>query len=529
MDLSRLIEALSDPAAYPDPVEHVELRQTHISVVFLAGPHVYKIKKPVNPGFLDFTTLEKRRRFCDEEVRLNRRLAPQVYRGVVPVARAGSRLCLEGPGEVVEWAVKMERLPESTTLLERLRRGEATPELVQLLARRVAAFHASAETNERTAAFGRFESVARLIRDVFTLAAPQAGGPVSRAVFDRTVGLTEEALDCLRPLIEGRAARGLTRDCHGDLHLDHVYYFPDRAPPADLVIIDCIEFNERFRCIDPVADMAFVVMDLVFAGRRDLARAFAEAYFTATGDAEGRALLPLYTAYRAAVRGAVEGLLAEEKEVPQAERMAALERARAHWLLALAELEVPDRKPCLVLVAGLPGTGKSSLARGLAAAAGFVVLRTDAVRKELAGRAAETPTPPELRELLYSPEATRATYTECLLRAEQLLGAGQRVVVDATFHEEDRRRIFLDAAVRMGVPAVLFVCQTRPETARRRLEARRADASDADWSVHQQLAARWEVYGPETQRAVHLIDAAGSPEQVLSRALAVLREDGLFS
>src|SRR5262249_40147182 len=174
-------------------------------------------------------------------------------------------------------------------------------------------------------------------------------------------------------------------DCHGDLHLDHVYYFPKRMPPDDLVIVDCIEFNERFRFVDPVADMAFPFMDLAFWGRRDLASAFAAAYFQGSGDEEGRALLPLYTGYRATVRGAVEGILQTEKEVPDVERAAALARSRAHWLLALAELEEPDRRPCLVLVAGLPGTGKSVLARGLSQHAGFQVIRSDTVRKEIAG------------------------------------------------------------------------------------------------------------------------------------------------
>jgi hypothetical protein len=171
-----------------------------------------------------------------------------------------------------------------------------------------------------------------------------------------------------------------------------------------LVIIDCIEFNERFRCIDPVADMALPTMDLTFHGRRDLARSFADAYFRASGDEEGRALLPLYTAYRATVRGMVEGLELAEREVPEAERAAALGRARAHWLLALTELDEPGRKPCLLLVMGLPGTGKSRLARGLAQSAGFAVVRSDVVRKELTGLSRQEQTPPQLREALYSPE-----------------------------------------------------------------------------------------------------------------------------
>jgi aminoglycoside phosphotransferase family enzyme len=359
MDLPKLIESLSHPSAYRHSVETVEVRQTHISAVFLAGPYVYKIKKPVNLAFLDFSTLQKRHHCCEQEVRLNRRLAPQVYLGVVPVVRAGQALRVEGDGEVVEWAVKMQRLPDEATIEERLGRGEVTVELVNSLARRIASFHRSAETNERIAAFGRFEAVCATVLDVFAQAGPQVGNTVSEAIFGRVKALMEEALAQLRSLIEVRAARGMPRDCHGDLHLDHVYYFPEKGPPDDLVIIDCIEFNERFRLIDPVADMAFAAMDLAFHGRKDLSRTFADSYFRATGDEEGRALLPLYTAYRAMVRGMVEGLELTEKEVPQAERTAALGRARAHWLLALDELEEAVQNHCQALAMDRQGTGLS--------------------------------------------------------------------------------------------------------------------------------------------------------------------------
>jgi aminoglycoside phosphotransferase family enzyme/predicted kinase len=527
MDLPRLIEVLSQPAAYPYPVGAVETRQTHISAVFLAGAYAYKLKKPVDLGFLDFTTLERRRHFCEEEVRLNRRLAPQVYLGVVPVVSVGQGLQFEGEGEAVEWAVKMQRLPDEATLQERLGRGEVGVDLIESLARRIVSFHREAEANARIAAFGRFEAVARIILDIFAEAAPQMGITVSRTVFGRVKSLAEEALSRLRPLIETRAARGMPRDCHGDLHLDHVYYFPDKRPPADLLIIDCIEFNERFRFIDPVADMAFPAMDLALGGRRDLARTFADAYFRAAGDHEGRALLPLYTAYRATVRGMVEGLELAEQEVPEAERSAALARARAHWLLALTELEEPGRKPCLLLVMGLPGTGKSRLAQGLVESAGFSVVRSDVVRKELAGLSGQGQTAPELWESLYTRAWNERTYTECLNRAGRLLFEGRRVVVDATFREEQKRQTFLQAAVQWGVPSGILLCQVEPETVRKRLENRQQDASDADWSVYQQVAASWDEIGSLAGQALQLISTQGNPEEALWRALEALRQWGL--
>src|SRR5262245_54884173 len=316
MEFMRLIEALSHPSAYPHPVEAVEVRHTHVSVVFLAGPFAYKVKKPVALGFLDFSTLEKRRHFCEEEVRLNCRLAPTVYLGVVPVSQADAGLRVEGRGQLAEWAVKMERLPEEAALQERLRLAAIDPVALQALARRIASFHAAAETGERVSAFGRFEVVARNARENFDQAAPQIDLTISRAVYERLRALTEEAHGRLQPLVEARARRDVPRDTHGDLRLDHVYLFPDRPPPGDLVVIDCIEFNERFRYADPVADVAFLVMDLKFHGRGDLAREFADAYVRAANDEGGRALLPFYTAYRACVRAKVEGFELAEKEVP---------------------------------------------------------------------------------------------------------------------------------------------------------------------------------------------------------------------
>lgn len=528
MELPQLIDALSRPEAYPDAVGAVEVRQTHISVVFLAGECVYKLKKPVAPGFLDFTTLDRRLHFCREEVRLNCRLAPDVYLGVVPVTHTATGLRFEGGGEAVEWAVKMRRLPNDATLLERLRRGEVTEPLVEALATRLAAFHRAAETNDRIAAFGRFDAVARSVRDVFARSERHIGSVLRANVFERIRALAEEALLRLQSLIVARAARGVTRDCHGDLHLDHVYYFPGVEPPNDLVVIDCIEFSESIRCTDPVADSAFVVMDLAFRGRRDLGAAFAGAYFRAAGDDDGRALLPLYTAYRAAVRGMVDGLLLAEPEVPQAEREKAAVRARAHWMLALTELEVPARRPGLLLVGGLPGAGKSTLARELAVSGGFELIRSDVVRKELAGIPVDQPTPAEHRAALYAPEQTDRTYAECLNRAEKLLCEGRRVIVDATFREERRRHQFLSLATKCGVLGGLLVCAASPEVARARLAARKGDASDADWAVYERTAVSWEQPGPDTSRVFALVSTNDTPEHATAQARVALTRFGLL-
>jgi aminoglycoside phosphotransferase family enzyme/predicted kinase len=515
MDLPALIAALSRPDAYPHPCPGgVVVHQTHISVVFLAAEYAYKLKKPVDLGFLDFTTLQKRKHFCEEETRLNRRLAADVYLGVVPVTRDGSGLRIEGPGEVVEWAVKMRRLPEEASLGWHVRQGKVEPGAMEVLAGRIAEFHRSADSGPHISASGRFAVVAANARENFEQSRNQVGTTVSPSVFDRLRILTDESLNRLRPLIEARAARGVPRDTHGDLRLDHVYFLPD-----GLAVIDCVEFNERFRHADPVADVAFLVMDLLFAGRRDLARVLIDAYFRESGDEEGKSLLPFYVAYRATVRGKVEGMKLAETEVPEWDRSAALRSARGHWLLALEQLEEPARRPCLLLVGGLPGTGKTTLARGLASAAGFEVIRSDVVRKELAPGA--TP------EQLYSPAWIERTYSECLRRAERLLFDGNRVIVDAMFREQAQRKAFLALANRMGVPGFLIVCETPAELIRARLAARTDDASDADWAVYQKAAGQWEPLGIGVERRTVRIDTSRM-EEALDRAQGELRRHGLL-
>jgi aminoglycoside phosphotransferase family enzyme len=261
MELGELIEALSRPEAYPDPGGPVEIRHTHISVVFLAGPYAYKVKKPVQLGFLDFSTLEKRRYFCEQEVLLNRRLSPSVYLGVVPISRTERGIQMEAPGEAIEWAVKMERLPESATLAALVRaqedeapaeprspavrqephppegwndggeRGEILSAHVTALAKRLARFHAEAETSPHISKFGRLEVVAQNVHENFDQAEPLVGVTLSRTVFNRLRELFDEDLAGLGPLMESRAQRHVPRDTHGDLHLDHVYLFPERPGP----------------------------------------------------------------------------------------------------------------------------------------------------------------------------------------------------------------------------------------------------------------------------------------------------------
>lgn len=509
-----LIAALREPGAYPFAAERVHFIQTHISLVFLVSGYAYKVKKPVSLGFLDFSTLEKRKHFCEEEVRLNRRLAPSVYLGIVPITLDNGRLRMEGSGEPIEWAVKMVRLPADATLESRVDSGLANGGEMIELAGRIADFHKGALGSIEIARFGAFDIVARNARENFEQARPEIGTTVHPGVFERLRVLTDKELNRLRPLIESRAARGVSRDTHGDLHLDHVYHFPDRPSPDNWAIVDCIEFNERFRYADPVADMAFLVMDLKFHNRPDLARSFADAWFKKTGDGDGRDLLSFYIAYRSIVRAKVGGIKLRTATIGKRERADELMRAQAHWLLALAELEEQIHRPYLLFIGGLPGTGKSTLALQLAERNNFEVIRSDVLRKELA-RSLPTAN-------LYTPEWNERTYAECLRQAEVLLFAGMRVIVDATFRQEQHRLMFANAARQRCVEVLWFDCEADPEVARQRIAARRNDPSDATWDVYQRLAANWEPPSATTQVIRRVIRTDLAPDDAVRDAESYL-------
>jgi aminoglycoside phosphotransferase family enzyme/predicted kinase len=530
MEIKHLINLLTESAAYPATPCAVEVHQTHISVVFLTDEFAYKIKKPVAMGFVDYRTLEKRRHWCDEEVRLNRRLAPSVYLGVVPIAADGQSLRAEGAGPVIEWAVKMKKLPREAMLGAAIARGEVSRDLIERLARRLAEFHRRAERNDSIARFARVDVVARHAYENLEAAQTQVGATVSQTVLTRLETLTDERLGRLRWDIDDRAARNLACETHGDLRLDHVYVFPDNEPPDDLVIVDCIEFHPEFRAADPITDVAFLVMDLLRHGQPGLARWFQIAYLAEADDREGARLLPFYVSYRAAVRAKVSGLKAGEPEVPQEEQTQAFADARAYWLLALHAIEKPRRRSCLVMIGGLPGTGKSTLARKLAQEAGFHLVRSDQIRKELASAAGANGShqAADFANGIYTPEWTERTYRECLARAQAALFDGQRVIVDATFRGEVQRREFLDLATAWCIPAYLLVCHADDSVVKSRLAGRNDDVSDADWAVYAEAARRWEPLGPETQRRAWQIDTSRNDQAALRQALAELRLHELF-
>jgi aminoglycoside phosphotransferase family enzyme len=328
MDISSLKKALLNPAIYPDPSGEIQLAETHISLVFLTGNYAYKVKKPVNFGFLDFTSLEKRKHYCEQEVTLNRRLAPTLYLGVVTVTEEDNNLSLDGKGGVVEYAVKMKQIPEEFLMNRLLEKKEITSGMIEAVSEKLVRFYSTAETSERIKNFARPERVKQDTDENFEQTERYIDVTISGEVYQEVKEKTNRFFRTEEETFNRRIKEDLIRDSHGDLRLEHIFW------GEEISIIDCIEFNERFRYTDVAADIAFLAMDLDYHGREDLSEHLIQSYIGKSGDHGLREILDFYKCYRAYVRGKVESFRLDDPNIPEEEKKEALKRAQRYFDLA---------------------------------------------------------------------------------------------------------------------------------------------------------------------------------------------------
>jgi uncharacterized protein len=467
----KLIKFLLDPASYPEKPHAITHHETHISHVFVGDSHVYKIKKPVNLGFLDFTSLERRRLFCREEVRLNGRLAADFYLGVSAIySEKNEYSFIKGTvAEVAEYAVKMRRIPEERLLYNLIREGRLLYREIEPVGLRLARFHAEVP-EYRGGMYGGLGSVIATTEENHEEIRPFIGLTLDQRLYDDIVEYTRGFIRQWKELFAKRMKDGLVREGHGDLHSEHICL---TQPP---IIIDCIEFNKRFRISDILDDIAFLLMDLEFRGRFDLARALFKAYFSVQRDALVSQLLRFYKIYRAVVRGKIEGIKA--RNLPdEDERRQALRNAREYYGLADHYMKSVGAHFNPVVLVGASGSGKSAIAKGLLPDA--TLLRSDLVRKELVGQKSDQHTYVKYGVGIYAEEITAETYHLITQRAVEEARSGRRVIVDATFLKEEQRLAFFGACCAAGLNPFFVYCFAPEPVLRKRIEQRIKEIEDA--------------------------------------------------
>jgi aminoglycoside phosphotransferase family enzyme len=327
-DIPSLQKALLNPEIYPDRPRAVKFIETHISLLFLTGNFVYKVKKPVDFGFLDFTTLEKRKFFCEQEVKLNRRLSPTIYLGVVTITKAGNRILLDDGGELVEYAVRMIQIPEEFLMDKLLEKKQVTLTMIEAISGKLVKFYFAAETNDLIKSFAQPERVKQDTDENFGQTEKYIDVAIPRGVYGEIKEKTDDFFRTKRGIFTRRIATDRIRDCHGDLRLEHIFW------GDEISIFDCIEFNERFRYTDIAADIAFLSMDLDYHGRQDLSEHLIRAFIGESGDLELMEVLDFYKCYRAYVRGKVESFRLDDPHIPEEEKKEALKRAQKYFNLA---------------------------------------------------------------------------------------------------------------------------------------------------------------------------------------------------
>jgi uncharacterized protein len=510
---SDVVRSLLEPGAYPagERPARVALVETHISWLFFTGRFVYKVKKPVDYGFLDFTTLEKRHFFCLEELRLNQRLSPDVYLGVVGIAGQDGRCVVGGTGPVVEYAVKMRQLPADRWLSGLLIRGEASAALMRRIAQRIAAFHAAAGLAEPAGRVGGIDTVRVNTQENFAQTREYVGVTVTAEAYDRVKAYTDAFLDVRAGRFARREHEGRIRDCHGDLHADQI------CAEDGIAFIDCIEFNERFRYSDVAADLAFPAMDVDYYGRPDLSGDLVREYVAASGDPGVLDVLDFYKCYRAFTRGKVRGFRLREPGLGEVDRRAVVERASRYFDLAQVYARLPGQ--LAVAICGLMGTGKTSLARALAPRLGAEVLSADILRKELAGINPDEPRREAWGEGIYNEAFRRRTYEALHQRAAERLREGKLLILDASYREAAWRAQARQTARAAGAQFLLLEARCPDDVVRQRLAARGAGPSDGRLDLldtqREQFEPPLEV--PAEERIV--VDTSGAPGEVVQAAL----------
>nr|WP_245399802.1 bifunctional aminoglycoside phosphotransferase/ATP-binding protein [Atopomonas sediminilitoris] len=499
-----LLQALQNPALYPHPVEAFTLIETHISWVLLTGPFAYKIKKPVDFGFLNFTALADREHFCREELRLNQRLTQDLYLDVLPITGSSDAPELGGNGEAFEFVLKMKQFPQAQLLDRLLAAEQLTSQHITQLAEQIARFHLNTPHVPADQPFGSPDVVMEPVRQNFEQVRGFLEAPADLRQLEQLAAWAEDSFTRLQPVLAARKANGFVRECHGDIHLANAAVID-----GQVALFDCIEFNQPFRCTDVMADIAFLIMDLQDRQQHAAANSLLSQYLEITGDYAGLAVLPFYTAYRAMVRAKI-ALFGLAHAANDAERAQGFARYRSYANLAESYSAIPSR--FVAITHGVSGVGKSTVSLQLVSELGAIRVRSDVERKRLLG---EQPASQQdaLGQGIYSAQASEQTYRHIHQLAEQILQAGFSPLLDATYLKHAQRQAACDLAEEHATPFLILDCQAPDEQIAQWLEERRQagdDPSDASLEVMRAQQASREPLSQEEQQHAKFINTHDS-------------------
>jgi aminoglycoside phosphotransferase family enzyme len=502
------IKQLLKPSCFDHDVDAIELIETHISWVILTGRYAYKIKKPVDFGFLNFSTLDRRKRYCEQEVELNRRLAPMIYLDVVPITETEAGLSMAGEAGVIEYAVRMKQFPQSAQLDNMLQDGRLSPGHMDEIALMLADFHRAIERADRSVDFGTPEAVYDPVEENFEQVRQHLDTDDYDHRLAKLAAQVAERFTDLHDVIGQRKQHGFVRQCHGDMHLGNMLWL-DSSDFHGPVAFDCIEFNDNLSWIDVISELAFLVMDLQSRNEYGLANRCLNRYLEATGDYAGLRLLSFYQCYGAMVRAKVSVLRLEQEneqqENDQQERRQALASFESY--LALAESYSRQTKPTLILMHGLSASGKSSVSQQLIDDLSVIRIRSDVERKRIHDVATQDHSNDDIDQGLYSPQASQMTYSRLLDLSESVLVSGMSVVVDAAFLKYDQRLPFEQLAQRLSLPLIILDVSATHDELRRRIVARKGDVSDANLAVLENQISSSQPLRDDEHAFVYSIDS----------------------
>ena len=494
-----LLDFLKDPLFYGPDVKSVKILQTHISYVAITGKYAYKIKKAVNFGFLDFSTLEKRKHFCEEELRLNKRLSPDIYLKVIPITQEKDKLSINGEGEIVEYALKMKEFPQDQIMSSLLKKGKINEEIIERLCSRIVEFYKVSEDTEEITEFGELDSVKQNIDENFEQTESVIGKTISKQTFDFIKSVNNEFFKNKKSIFEKRTQAGFIKDCHGDLHSGNIVVTKE----GKINIFDCIEFNKRFRFIDVASDIGFLAMNLDYLNWPYLSSFLIRSYVEKSKDSSLFEILNFYKSYRAYVRGKVIGFALQDTNIAEDESKKLTEVAKKYFDLSkyyasLVSIQINISKPILFMVSGLTGTGKSTLSGKIAVDYNAVYLNTDIVRKEIEGIDKFERHHDQPNTGLYAPEKINTTYKSVIEKAEEILKQGKNVVIDATFQKNIHREMAKKAADKNNAIFVPILCTCPDTVAKKWLEERlkKKTASDGRWEIYLSQKKTFENYSP---------------------------------